>query len=147
LELKNSAKSKYGLARHDNKLVKSVHCLDEPGCIVDQNDRTLIHLEDIDDQNALIQATEAVNKYYSHLMSDKAHKSSDFCKNSVEHFGAYRRFTSLPYTSANTASSHNLNHRPCVDNLLNSLVPLSNHVNKFIKDYYGNMYLKLENLS
>jgi hypothetical protein len=114
---------------------------------VDQNDRTLIHLENIDDQNALIQATDAVNKYYSHLMSDKAHKSKDFCKNSVEHFGAYRRFTSLPYTSANTASSHNLNHRPCVDNLLNSLVPLSNYVNKFIQDYYGNMYSKLRNLS
>ncbi|RHZ88547.1 hypothetical protein Glove_22g237 [Diversispora epigaea] len=72
-------------------------------------------------------------------MSDKAHKSKDFCKNSVEHFGAYRRFTSLPYTSANTASSYNLNHRSCVDNLLNSLVPLSNYVNKFIQDYYRNI--------
>ncbi|RHZ77632.1 hypothetical protein Glove_174g3 [Diversispora epigaea] len=147
LKLKNSAKSKYRLTRQDNQLVKSAHCFVKPGCIVDQNDRTLIHLENIDDQNALIQATDAVNKYHSHLMSDKAHKSKDFCKNSVEHFGAYRRFTSLPYTSANTASSHNLNHRSCVDNLLNSLVPLSNYVNKFIQDYYGNMYLKLRNLS
>jgi hypothetical protein len=147
LELKDLAKSKYRLTRQDNQLVKSAHCFVKPGCIVDQNNRTLIHLENIDDQNALIQATDAVNKYYSHLMSDKAHKSKDFCENSVEHFGAYRRFTSLPYTSANTASSHNLNHRPCVDNLLLSLVPLSNYVNKFIQDYYGNMYLKLRNLS
>ncbi|RHZ69315.1 hypothetical protein Glove_284g145 [Diversispora epigaea] len=148
LELKNSAKLKYyRLTRQNNSLAFSAHCFDNPGCIVDQNNRTLIHLENIDDKNALFQATEAVNKYYFHLMDDKAHRSKDFCKNRVEHFGAYRRFTSLPYTSANTASGHNLAHRPCVDNLLFSLVPLSTYVNKFIQDNYENMYLKLRNLS
>jgi hypothetical protein len=147
LELKSSAKSKYRLARQSNILVQSAHCFANPGCIVDQNDRTLIHLENINDQDALFQATNAVNDYYSHLMIDKAHRSKDFCKNSVEHFGAYRRFTSLPYTSANTASSHNMKHRSCVNNLLRSLVPLSNYVNEFIQDYYGNMYSKLRNLS
>lgn len=147
LELKNSAKSKYGLTRQENILVKSAYCFVNPGCIVDQNNRTLIHLENIDDKNALFQATEAVNKYYFHLMSNPAHRSKDFWKNFVEHFGAYRRFTSLPYTSAHTASSHNLNHQPCVNDLLNSLVPLSNYINKFIQDNYGNMYSKLRNLS
>jgi len=147
-KLKNSAKSKYyELTRQNNSLAYSAHCFDNSGCLVDQNNRTLIHLENIDDKNALFQATEAVNKYYLHLMDDKAHRSSDFCTNRVEHFGAYRRFTGLPYTSANIASAHNLAHRPCVDNLIFSLVPLSTYVNKFIQDNYGNMYLKLKNLS
>jgi hypothetical protein len=105
----------------------------------------LIHLENIDDNNVLFQATKAVNNYYFHLMSDSAHRSKDFWENFIEHFGAYKRFTNLLYTSAHTASSHNLNHRPCVDDLLNSLVPLSNYINKFIQDYYGNMYSKLRN--
>ncbi|RHZ53698.1 hypothetical protein Glove_438g29 [Diversispora epigaea] len=112
LELKNSAKLKYyRLTRQNNSLA----------------------FKNIDDKNALFQATEAVNKYYFHLMDDKAHRSKDFCKNRVEHFDAYRRFTSFPYTSVNTASDHNLAHRPCVDNLL--------------FNNYENMYLKLRNFS
>ena len=134
LELKSSAKSKYRLTRQENILAKSAYCFVNPGCIVDQNDRTLIHLENINDTNILFQATEAVNKYYFHLISNPAHRSKDFWKNFVEHFGAYRRFTSLLYTSTNITSAHNLVHHLCVDNLLFSLVPLSTYVNKFIQD-------------
>jgi hypothetical protein len=146
LDLKNLAKTKYGSTRQNNKLVKSAHCLNNPGCIVDQNNRTLIHLENIDDQNALLHATEAVNKYYFHLIKDEIHRSPDFCKNRVEHFGAFKLYKKLPYTSANMASSHYLAHQPCVNELILSLVPLSTYVNKFVQNNYGNMYLKLKNL-
>src|SRR4051812_9484041 len=58
LELKNSVKSKYRLTRQDNQLVKNAHCFVKSRCIVDQNNRTLIHLENIDNQKALIQTTD-----------------------------------------------------------------------------------------
>jgi hypothetical protein len=90
-----------------------------------------------------------VDKYYFHLIDENnaSHRSKKFCKNFIEHFGGYRLYTDLPYTSNHTASTHNTDHQICVDNLLRSLVPLSNFVNRFIQDNYGNMYLKLRQLS
>ena len=89
-----------------------------PECIVDQDNRTLAHLEKLDDYNAIIQATDAINSYYNHILADKSHGSKDFLNNFTEHFGAYARYNMLPYTSSNTASSHNILH---VNNLLHNL--------------------------
>ena len=140
----NSARQKNGLTEN-----KNVHRFDNPGCIVDQNGQTLIHLGKVNDSNALLQATKAVNEYYFHLIDENnaSHRSKKFCENFIEHFGGYRLYTDLPYTSIHTASTHNTDHQICVDNLLRSLVPLSNFVNRFIQDNYGNMYLKLRQLS
>jgi Rps23 Pro-64 3,4-dihydroxylase Tpa1-like proline 4-hydroxylase len=142
------------LARRKNGLAKGAHFFVNPGCIVDQNDKTLIHLENIDDQNALLQAITAVNEYYFHLIGkgdkdkeSQLHRSKDFWSKFIEHFGAFRRFKSFPYVTASTASSHSTAHQICVDNLLRNLVPLSKYVNKFIQDNYENMYSKLINLS
>jgi hypothetical protein len=141
----DSAREKYGSTRFIYP--NSAHCLVNPGCIVDQNNQTLIHLENIDDTNILLNATNAVNTYYYHMVKKEIHRSESFWQDLTEHFGAYRSYTGLPYTSSNTASSHNTAHQPCVDKLLLSLVPLSNFVNKFIQDNYNSMYLKLKNLS
>ncbi|RHZ49680.1 hypothetical protein Glove_518g12 [Diversispora epigaea] len=126
---------------------KSAHCLVNPGCIVNRNNQTLIHLENIDDTNILLHTTNAVNTYYYHIVNDEKHRSKLFWRNLTEHYGAYRLYTDLPYTSSNSASSHNTDHQSCVDELIRSLVPLSNFVNKFIQDNYNSMYLKLKNLS
>ncbi|RHZ81121.1 hypothetical protein Glove_123g124 [Diversispora epigaea] len=143
-ELINSAKQNNGLAKNEN-----IHCFDNPGCIVDQNDQTLIHLEKVNDSDVLLKATKAVNEYYFHLVDENnaSHRSKKFCQNFIEHFGAYRLYTNLPYTSLHTASTHNTDHQICVDNLLYSLIPLSNYINKFVQDNYSNMYLKLRQLS
>ncbi|RHZ61211.1 hypothetical protein Glove_349g18 [Diversispora epigaea] len=101
---------------------KSAHCLVNPGCIVNQNNQTLIHLENIDDTNILLHITNVVNIYYYHMVNDEKHRSESFC-------------------------SHNTDHQSCIDELIRSLVPLSNFVNKFIQDNYNSMYLKLKNLS
>ncbi|CAJ0837198.1 7555_t:CDS:2 [Entrophospora sp. SA101] len=53
----------------------------------------------------------------------------------------------LPYTSSDTASSHNAEHQECVDNLLCSLQPLSNSINNFLQDNYGELYKKLSKLA
>ena len=45
------------------------------------------------------------------------------------------------------ASSHNIDHLKCMNNLINALKPLSNEINKFIEDNYNNLYLKLKELS
>ncbi|CAG8663702.1 7124_t:CDS:2, partial [Paraglomus occultum] len=61
-------------------------------------------------------------------------------------FGAFTLNNPFSYTSSNTASSHNSDHRKCVDKLLYDLYPLSNSINQFLKKYYGNPYEKLSKL-
>ncbi|RHZ43725.1 hypothetical protein Glove_879g2 [Diversispora epigaea] len=116
---------------------KSAHCLINPGCIVNQNNQTLIHLENIDDTNILLHTTNAVNTYYYYMVNDEKHRSKSFWRDLTEHYGAYRLYTDLPYTSSDSASSHNTDHQSCVDELIHSLVPLLNFVNKFIQDNYN----------
>ncbi|RHZ46198.1 hypothetical protein Glove_629g4 [Diversispora epigaea] len=69
---------------------KSAHCLVNPGCIVNQNNQTLIHLENIDDTNILLHTTNAVNTYYYHMVNDEKHRSKSFWRDLTEHYGAYR---------------------------------------------------------
>ncbi len=117
-----------------------------PECVVDKNNRTLIHLELLDSLDAAIKATEAVNFYYHHTLDHPSHRSESFWKNFIEHFGAFTLNNLLPYTSSNTASTHNIEHLECVNKLLCDLVPLSNSVNRFFQKYYVNQYDKLSKL-
>jgi hypothetical protein len=129
-------------------LGKKVHFRNivDPGCVTDIEGGTLIHLGILDD-GAVKKATEAVNYYYFHTLSNPSHRSNNFWENFIEHFGTYARNNLLPFTSSNTASSHNDDHRRCVDTLLHDLYPLSISVNQFMREYYGGLYEKLENLS
>jgi hypothetical protein len=122
------------------------HQIVEPGCIVDRNNGTLVHLENIN-QTTVTQAMDAVNRYYFHTLEHPSHWSSEFWTNFIEHFGVYTRNNLLPFTSSNTASSHNVEHQNCVDNLIQGLSPLSNCINSFIQENYGEMYTKLRNLT
>ncbi|RHZ76775.1 hypothetical protein Glove_193g34 [Diversispora epigaea] len=124
-ELINSAKQNNRLAKNEN-----IYYFDNPGCIVDQNDQTLIHLEKINDSDALLKATKAVNEYYFHLVDENnaSHRSEKFCQNFIEHFGAYRLYTNLPYTSLHTANNYsNIDYhwdKNDASNCLCCLVPL-----------------------
>lgn len=119
----------------------------EPECITDLSGRTLVHLEQLDDYNAVILATNAVNNYYFHTLEHPSHRSDEFWTNFIEHFGAYTRNNLLPFTSSNTASTHNIDHQECVNKLLRGLKALSDCVNRFLRDYYGDLYTKLSGLS
>ena len=101
----------------------------EPECIIDLNGQTLIHLEQLENYNAVIKATNAINKYYSHTLKNLSHRSNEFWIDLTKHFGVYIRNNLLPFTSSDTASSHNTEHQECVNNLLLNLKPLSNSVN------------------
>src|SRR5207247_2211616 len=84
--------------------------------------------------------------YYFHTLEHPSHRSESFWKIFIEHFGAFTLNNPFPYTSSNTASSHNSDHQKCVDKLLYDLYPLSNSINQFLKKYYGNLYEKLSKL-
>ena len=132
-------------ARKDFNLLNELEgfrYVNNPECIVDTDGRTLVHLENID-QAAVIKATNAVNHYYFHTLEHPSHRSDGFWKNFIEHFGAYTMYNVLPYTSSNTASSHNIEHQVCVDNLLCDLIPLTNCINHVIQENYDNYYKKL----
>ncbi|KAF0442576.1 calnexin independence factor cif1 [Gigaspora margarita] len=119
----------------------------EPECIANLSNQTLVHLEQLNDDNAIIFTTNTVNNYYFHMLEHPSHRSDEFWTNFIEHFRAYTRNNLLPFTSSNTASTHNIDHHKCVNKLLQGLKPLSDCVNQFLQDYYENLYIKLSKLS
>lgn len=107
------------------------HYIVKPECIVDKDKRTLLHLDLIENVDAINKATEAINLYYFHTLAHPSHRSESFWKNFIEHFGVFTLNNLLPYVSSNTASSHNIEHLKCVNKLLSDLAPLSNCINQF----------------
>ncbi|CAG8757928.1 19358_t:CDS:2, partial [Racocetra persica] len=97
----------------------------EPECITDLSGRTLVHLEQLDDYNTIILATNTVNNYYFHTLEHLSHRSNEFWTNFIEHFRAYTRNNLLPFTSSNTASTHNIDHHEYINKLLQDLKALS----------------------
>ncbi len=116
-------------------------------CITDLSGRTLIHLKQLEDLDAVRLATNAINEYYFHLVKDDSHQSKSFRKDFVEHFGAYTLKNLFPYTSVETACTHNTDHLVCVNKLIQGLKPLSDSVNQFAKNSYNDLYLKLKKMS
>ncbi|UZO29299.1 uncharacterized protein OCT59_022778 [Rhizophagus irregularis] len=116
-------------------------------CIVNQNHQILVHLEKLDDQDAVTQAAVAINDYYFHTLDNASHRSNEFWERFAENFGAFARNNTLPYTSSNMASTHNTNHQECVDKLILTLKPLSDSINRFAQNYYNDFYKKLSQLN
>jgi hypothetical protein len=121
--------------------------IEDPICIVDSNKETLIHLEQLNDDDAVVKAKETIDNYYFHTLNNPTHRSQIFWSNFIEHFGAFRSYSQLPYTSSNLASSHNIDHLECVNKLINAIQPLTNCINQFIKNNYEDLYKELNQLS
>ncbi|RHZ86400.1 hypothetical protein Glove_51g37 [Diversispora epigaea] len=92
--------------------------------------------------------TEAINQYYFHLIDKKIHhiKAIIFGKillniKTLIEFGRNFHIQVLILLALAVQIIK------CVNNLLHSLVPLSNYINKFIQDNYRNMYSKLKQFS
>ena len=79
------------LASSLNELKKFRYII-EGECIVDVNNRTLVHLERLNNYDAVLQVTNVVSNYYSHTLNNPSHRSDDFWKEFVEHFGAYTSY-------------------------------------------------------
>ena len=117
-----------------NEIIQFKHLI-YPECIIDENRFTLIHLEQLDDKNAVLLATTGVNNYYFHMLDQLSHRSEEFWTNFIKQFGAYARNNTLPFTSSNTVSTHNFEHRECVNKLLKDLKLLSDSVNRFLQNF------------
>ncbi|CAG8770755.1 914_t:CDS:2, partial [Racocetra persica] len=128
-------------------LVYSDIIKEKNGCITNLGHRTLIHLEQLDDPDAVTTASNIINWYYFHLLENPSYRSKEFWTNFIEHFGTYTRNNLLPFTSSNTASTHNINHHECVNKLLRGLRKLSKSINRFLQEYYVDLYTKLSKLS
>ncbi|PKY60598.1 hypothetical protein RhiirA4_412764 [Rhizophagus irregularis] len=139
-------KNKMIVSAQDNN-IKNFRYVTNSECIVDSCDKTLVHLDELDDFNAVIEATKAINSYYFHMLDNPIHRSRSFWKNLAERFGAFISYGDLPYTSSDTASSHNIDHQDCVNDLLFALQPISNSVNRFVNKYYEHYYTKLSKLT
>ena len=68
------------ISARDRYIVKSE-------CVTDINGRTLIHLENLNNPNAIEKATDAINHYYFHTLNNPSHRSDEFWSNFIEHFG------------------------------------------------------------
>ena len=78
-----------------------------------------------------------MDQYYQHTLSVKSHQSKQFKKDLIEHFGEFADSNNMPYTTANTTSSHCKEHQECVQNLIQGLQPISGSVNKHLKHISG----------
>ena len=146
LEIKGKKKIEMIVSAQNND-IKNFRYVTNPECIVDEHNKTLVHLCELDDYNAVIKATEAINSYYFHMIENPTHRSKSFWKNLAERFGSLISYTTLPYTSSDIASSHNIAHEDCVNNLLYALQPISNSVNRLYNKYYEHCYTKLSKLN
>ncbi|KAF0434161.1 calnexin independence factor cif1 [Gigaspora margarita] len=80
-------------------------------------------------------------------LENPSHQSKGFWTNFIEHFGAYTRNNLLLFTSSNTVSMHNINHHECISKLFRGLRKLSESINRFLQEYYVDLYMKLSKLS
>jgi hypothetical protein len=143
---KKAAKSRLIVSAQDNN-IKKFRYITNTQCIVDIHNKTLVHLGKLDDYKAVSKATEALNSYYFHTIEHPTHRSESFWKNLAERFGAFISYSTLPYTSSDIASAHNIEHENCVNNLLYALQPISNSVNRFVNKHYEHYYTKLSKLA
>jgi hypothetical protein len=60
-------------ARNNFRSTSGLHYISKSICVTDVDNRTLIHLGNLDDQNAVAQAASAVNKYYFHTLNEPSH--------------------------------------------------------------------------
>jgi hypothetical protein len=123
-----------------------------PRCFTNSFGETVVdffdlgHASGADNQTAVGGVRIAVDQYYQHTNAHPSHQSKQFAKDLIEYFGGFTGSNNLPYTTANTASSHHEEHQKYVRDLIKGLQPLSNAVNKYLETTYPALYLKMKKL-
>ncbi|RHZ78379.1 hypothetical protein Glove_165g92 [Diversispora epigaea] len=120
----------------------------KPQCIKNSVGETMIDFFNFTNFLVTTIAQERVNQYYNHLIDPKYsdHCSSQFTNNLIENFGYYTDSSNEPYVTANTASTHCLEHQKCVRELIQGLQPLSDAVNNYFDVTYPVLYAKMKKL-
>lgn len=122
------------------------HHIFEPQCFKNSFGETMVDFFDLDNQMVAEDARIVVDQYYQHTLINTSHQSKQFKENLIEYFGGFADSNNLPYTTANTISSHCEDHQKCVQDLIQGLQPISGSVNKYLETTYPVYYSKMKKL-
>jgi len=117
-----------------------------PTTIKNSKGETLVDFFNLANPSSIETTQRAVNEYYNHNLNEPAHQSNNFKKYKSENFGCFASNNLLPYVTADTNSSHNNDHKKCVQKLIEELRPLSDQVNNYIENTYPTLYNKMKKL-
>ncbi|RIB30963.1 hypothetical protein C2G38_2237906 [Gigaspora rosea] len=119
-----------------------------PQCFRNSFDEVVVNFFDLVKSTSEEDTIAVVDKYNSHNLNkdNKLHRSNEFKKGLVEHFGAFTGNNNEPYTTTYTASNHCSEHRKCVRELISGLQLLSNAVNSYLQETYPALYAKMAKL-
>ena len=123
------------------------HHIYKPYCFKNSLGETIVDFFDLDNQIAAEDARIVVDQYYQHTLNHTSHQSNQFKTDLIEHFGRFADSNKLPYTTANTASSHCKKHQKCVQDLIQGLQPISGEISKHIETTHSVYYSKMKKLN
>ena len=126
--------------------LKGYYHIFDPQCFKNSLGETIIDFFDINNPMAVEDAKIVVDQYYQHTLANTSHQSTQFKNDLIEHFGGFADNNNLPYTTANTTSSHCKKHQECVKDLIQGIQPISGAVNKYIEITYPVYYSKNKKL-
>ncbi|CAG8646384.1 24622_t:CDS:2, partial [Gigaspora rosea] len=118
----------------------------KPQCFLNIFGETIVDFFDIDKKSAR-ESEIAVDNYFKHMLDNPRHQSIQFKSDLIKYFGCFTDSNNLPYTTINTASSHNKAHQKCVQDLIRRLQPLSGAINKYLETNYSALYFKMKSLN
>ncbi|CAG8485157.1 2404_t:CDS:2 [Acaulospora colombiana] len=81
-----------------------------PRCFKNAFGETVVDFFDLANPLVAKNAQIVINHYYNHTLNHPSHQSKQFAKNMIEHFCGFTDSNNVPYTTANTASSHFREH-------------------------------------
>ena len=126
--------------------LKGYHHIFNPRCFKNSLGETMVDFFDLDNKMAAENARKVVDQYYRHTLDHTEHQSPHFKEGLIEHFGGFADSNKVPYTTANTATSHCDEHQKCVRDLIQGLQSVSGSVNEYIKTTYSDYYSKMKEL-
>ncbi|CAG8567491.1 42374_t:CDS:2, partial [Gigaspora margarita] len=85
----------------------------DPLCLKNTFRETIVDLYLFQNSRVAKIAREAVQQYFVYMLNEPSHQSKEFSKGLAEHFGAFMGSNNQPYTTSNTALSHNPEHLKC----------------------------------
>lgn len=118
----------------------------QPLCFKNAVGETMIDFFDLNTPLVMKTTQVVVNQYYNHSLNNPSHRSNQFTKNLIEHFGCFTDSNNEPYTTTSTASTHCQEHQKCVRDLIQGLQTLSVAVNNYINITYPALYAKMKKL-
>ncbi|CAG8834716.1 38845_t:CDS:1, partial [Gigaspora margarita] len=104
------------IAEETTKLVasginlKGYHHIFKSQCFLNISGETIVDFFDIN-KISVGESEIAIDNYFKHIFDNPTHQFNQFKSGLIKYFGSFTDSNNLPYTTANTASSHNKAHQ------------------------------------